>query len=158
MLERIKKILSREKKSEEPEEEEEVGISKEEIEELVKKAKKVTRDTELDEDPWEEFKSLCKEVGSDYREVISKAAWKYIKDTGGIEEDPISQAKEIANILKELNQVIESVSEPESIKKVKMYKEGIKSVAELKSALKELKSEKLSPSDMLAILKKIGIM
>lgn len=152
MLEKIVGIFRRSKKEEEKIEDTVEDVV-EEIVEKVKRAEGVS-----DENPWEEFKALCKEVGADYREVISKAAWKYIKDTGGIEEDPISQAKEIANILKELNQVIESVSEPESIKKVKIYKEGIKSVAELKSALKELKSEKLSPSDMLAILKKIGIM
>lgn len=159
MLERIKKILSREKKSEEPEEEEEVGISKEEVEELVKKAKRVMRETELDEDPWEEFKALCKEVGSDYREVISKAAWKYLEDTGGVEVlDPLTRAKEVANILRELNEALEVATEPDSLKKVKTYSKSIKEVAELKKALAELKSEKISAADVLAIMKKIGVL
>ena len=101
---------------------------------------------------------MCKEVGSDYREVIAKAAWAYIEDTGGVDEDPITKAKEVANILRELSETLDTVTEPESIKKVRMYKEGIKSVAELKNALRDLKSEKLSPVDILAMLKKMGFM
>jgi len=152
MLERIMSIFRREKEIEEKIEDE----VEEKVEQIVEKVKMADR--EEIESPWDDFKALCKEVGSDYREVVAKAAWAYIEDTGGVDEDPITKAKEVADILKDLSETLDTVTEPESIKKVRMYKEGIKSVAELKNALKDLKSEKLSPTDILAMLKKMGIM
>lgn len=152
MLEAIKRIFKR--RSEE--DIEDIVRDSEEVEELVEKAKRVER--ERLESSWDEFKALCKEYGVDYREVVSKAAWMYIEETGGLEDDPITKAKEVANLLKELNEAIDMATEPESLKKVRMYKDSIKHVAELKNALHELKSEKISATDILAIMKKMGVL
>lgn len=158
MIEKVKRLL-RIKKAEQKEESDvsiDVSVNKE-LEELVKKAQKTTK--ESDEGIWDEFVSLCKEVGSDYREIIVKAAWKYIEDTGGAyTADPMEKAKEAVAVLKELDDTLRAITEPDSIKKVKLYTSGIKEVAELKKALSEIKSEKLSVGDVVAILKKLGVM
>ena len=156
MLERIMSLFRR-KEKEERTEEEEFDVTEDEIEELIKKAKKSEFEDEEFEDPWKDFKALCSEFGSDYREVIAKAAWMYLEETGGVEEDPLMKAKTVVDVLKELSETFDSVSEPASLKKVKAYKEGIQSVAELKKALKELKSEKITPADIFAMLKKAGL-
>jgi len=151
MIGKLKKILGLEKKSDIEED-----TSYDEIEELVAKAERMRR--EKIDTPWDEFKALCREYGADYRDVISKAAWMYIEETGGTVEDPITKAKEVASALKELNEAIEVATEPESLKKVKMYKDSIQHVAELKKALQDLKSEKISATDILAIMKKMGVL
>ena len=158
MIEKVKNLLRIKKAEQKEEEDVSIDVSvNQELEELVKKARKTTK--EADESIWDEFVSLCKEVGSDYREIIVKAAWKYIEDTGGAyTADPIEKAKEAAAVLKELDDTLRAITEPDSLKKVKLYTSGIKEVAELKKALSEIKSEKLSVGDVVAILKKLGVM
>jgi len=146
----IKGIFRREK-----DEIEELIQPDEEVEELIDKAKEINVEKEL-EDPWSDFKSLCKELGSDYREVVSKAAWYYLEETGGVEvDDPISQAKELAEALEKLDDVTKKLTEPESVKSLRVYKDALKEVAELKEVMKEVKGEKITARDILPLLTKL---
>jgi len=141
MLERIRSLFRRSKEN---------TID---VEELVEKAKEAAVEREEVDDPWKEFKTLCKEIGYDYREVIDKAAWMYLEDTGGIDaDDPIASAKEIADVIEKFDDITRKISEPESLRKVREYKEVFKEVGEFKQAVKEFREGKITAKDLIALL------
>lgn len=152
LIAKIKSIFTRKKESETEVEVEEVEV-REDIEELVEKAKKVKMEESDEVDPWRDFKAICKEIGVDHIEVISKAAWYYLEETGGVVEDPLLRAKEVVNVLKEYEEAVSRLSEPKSVKKLRMYNEALKEVAEFKAKLQEVKSGKLTAKDLIPLLK-----
>jgi len=143
MLERIKRIFRRKSRVDE-------------LEELVEKAKAVEIKEEKEEiDPWKEFIGLCKDTGYDYREVIAKAAWYYLEESGAIGESPLEYAKEVAETLKEFDDAIRKISEPSYLKKMRMYKDVVREMAEFKQAVKDLREGKISTMEAIAIVKEI---
>lgn len=107
-------------------------------------------------DPWKAFIDVCNDADIDYSEAILKTAWKYIEDSGfGGYMDPIEQAKEITNVIKELEESFEKMNEPVTLKKLRSYKEAIKELAEFKTAVKELKTGKMTTMEMIELVKTI---
>ena len=153
LIERIKDLLKRSKEEEIVTVEEEPQVE-DELEELVERARRVQVEREeTSSDPWSDFKAICKEIGSDYKEVITKAAWYYIEETGGVDvDDPISQTREIAEALEKLDDATKRLSEPESVKKLKAYREALQEVAEFKEVVREIKGEKLTAKDLLPVI------
>lgn len=148
MLGKLKSLIRRVVRKEENE------VETLDVDEIVEKAKQVEMEEVVTESPWKDFKSLCKELGYDYREVIDKAAWYYVEETGGVDiDDPLATAEKMAEVLDKFDEVTRKISEPESLKKIREYKEVFKEVAEFKQALKEFKEGKLTARDLLPLLK-----
>ena len=143
LIESIKRIFRKD----------EVKLSEDEIERIIEKASEVEVKKSEEVDPWREFRSVCKEVGADYTEVISKAAWYYLEDTGGVPKDPLMQAKEVVDLLRNFESAVDSISEPKSVKKLRQYNEALKEVAEFKERLKEVKSGKVTAKDLIPVIK-----
>jgi len=154
IMEKVMKIFKRSKEHEEEFEAEEVG----DADEIIKKAVEVSKKgTDIyDDDPWKEFKVLCKDVGADVTEVTHKLAWDYIEETGGIETDPITIAKEYIDSINEIDEVISKVSEPSSVKKLRKYREALTEVKEFKRVIEDLNTKRITPSDVLPILMKLA--
>jgi anti-sigma28 factor (negative regulator of flagellin synthesis) len=145
MLEKLKGLIKRSKKEEIPEE-------LEEVEEKVEKIKK-----RVDEGgAWNDFKDVCSDYGVDYREVIAKCAWSYLEETGGVSDDPVSRLKAAAETLKDVEEVISNLSRSESLQKVKETTDAVKQVAELKKALRDVKSGEITAADLIMLAKKAG--
>jgi len=125
----------------------------EEIDEIVQKAKAVAKAAEEDVDPWKDFKILCSDYGIDYREVIDKAAWYYIEETGGVAvSDPVTELNMLSEAIEKFEEAVSRVNEPSSIKKLRMYKETFKELAEFKQAIKEFREGKITARDLIEIL------
>jgi len=136
---------------EEPVEEE----SKDEIEEIIEKAKAVEIEEHEEElDPWGEFKTLCKDLGYDYKEVIDKAAWYYVEESGAATVvDPITQTKELAEALSIVEDAMRKMSEPDSLKKLREWKNVLKEMAEFKAAVREFKEGKMTTAELISTVK-----
>jgi len=117
----------------------------------------VKEETKETPDPWRSFKEVCKDYGVDYRDVIAKCAWRYLEETGGVEDSPISRVKEAAGTLKEFEEVVSSATASDSLRKVKDASEAVEHVAKLKDNLSKLKSEELTIADLIALGKKTGL-
>ena len=122
---------------------------KPEVEEILEKKKD-------DVNPWKEFVNLCKDAGSSHYEVISKLAWYYLEETGGVDvDDPVTQVKELASAISEIEGAISKITEPPGLKRLKRYKEVIKEMKETKELIEGMKSKKLTAEDLIYILKKV---
>jgi len=136
--------------------EEEEETDELDVEELVEKAKQVDMEEVGTESPWKDFKTLCKDLGYDYREVIDKAAWYYIEETGGADiDDPLLAAEKVTEVLEKFDNVARKMSEPESVKRLKEYNEALEAVTEFKQRLKEFREGKLTARELIPLLTKL---
>lgn len=151
MLERIKRIFKRSSSDNKI-----VDIEPAEAPlETEDKQDEVVEESDSEEvDPWESFVGLCRDLGFDYREVVDKAAWYYIEESGFAKAaDPIAQAKELADAINSIEEAFRKLNEPASVKKLRQYKDAIKELSEFKQAVRELKQGKMTTLEMITVVR-----
>jgi hypothetical protein len=124
----------------------------EEIEEKLER-KRMRKKKLSNEEVWDTFVGLCNEYGVEYGEVVSKAAWRYLEETGGVEEDALSRLRNIATLARQVDEVFSDLSKSDSLKKVEDAAKAAEQVAKLKSSIKGLKDEGVSASDLVKLIK-----
>lgn len=144
MLKKLLGLLARKKE-----------IPKQEVEPPIQMQQPILEVEEVEEDdPWEIFTAVCKKYEVDYSEVIEKAAWSYVEDSGYTAiADPITQIKDLAEAISSIEAALEKLNEPVTLKKFRQYKDTIKELAEFKQAIKELREGKMSTFEMVQLVR-----
>ena len=144
MLNRLKKLVKREKSREEEllrkVEELEAKLAKEEEEEKPKRRRKKKENDLLEEydSPWDFFDERCRELhGISGRDAINLIAKWYIRESGLL-EDELERMKVVADTMKSLNESLKGLGESVDVETLKEFEDILKTVKSIEELTEEI--------------------